>query len=68
VIQEGGRGQGRAVNAKLMLPVSAGGHPSTAQPKAARSGFLSRSSYVAPSPQHRSLAKLSEAGLSPHPI
>ena len=80
-----------------MMPVSTGGHPSNAQPKAARSsfwrtmadwaimikcvrrllaivpdaarsGFLPRCSYVAPSPQRRSSAKRPEVELNPHPI
>lgn len=80
-----------------MMPVSAGGHPSNAQPKAARSSFwrtatdwammtkrghrllaiipdaarssfLPRSSYVAPSPQRRSPARRPEVELNPHPI
>ena len=96
-IQEGRRGQGRAAEAKLMMPVSAGGHPSNAQPKAARSsfwrtatdwamktkrgyrlqatapdaarsGFLPRSSYVAPSPQRHSPARRPEVEPNPHPI
>lgn len=79
-----------------MMPTSAGGHPSNAQPKAARSsfwraaalwammkrgrrlltivpdaarsGFLPRRSYVAPSPQRRSPAKRPEVELNPRPI
>ena len=80
-----------------MMRVSAGGHPSNAQPKAARSsfwrtatywammtkcghrllaivpdtarsGFLPQSSYVAPSPQRRSLARRPEVELNPRPI
>lgn len=96
-IQEGRRGQGRASEAKLMMPVSRGIHPSNAQPKtarssfwravalwammmkrgrrllaivpdAARSGFLPRRSYVAPSPQRRSPARRPEVELNPRPI
>ena len=80
-----------------MMPASAGGRPSNAQPKAARSsfwraaalwammmrrgrrllaivpdaarsGFLPRRSYVAPSPQRRCLAKRPEVELNPRPI
>lgn len=80
-----------------MMPVSAGGHPSNAQPTAARSsfwraavlwammmkygrrllaivpdaarsGFLPRRSYVAPSPQCRSPANRPEIELNPRPI
>ncbi len=80
-----------------MKPASAGGHPSNAQPKvarssfwraatawammvkrgrrllaivpdAARSGFLPRRSYVAPSPQRRSPTKRPEVELNPRPI
>ncbi|WP_017466437.1 DUF2274 domain-containing protein [Zymomonas mobilis] len=37
-------------------------------PDAARSGFLPRRSYVAPSPQRRSPAKRPEVELNPRPI
>lgn len=44
-------------------PPSAGNRPD-----AARSGFLPRRSYVAPSPQRRSLAKRPKVELNPRPI
>ncbi|WP_202787607.1 hypothetical protein [Comamonas sp. NyZ500] len=37
-------------------------------PDAARSGFLPRSSYVAPSPQRHSPARRPEVEPNPHPI
>lgn len=63
---------GAAVVARLRLGhrADAGRWAGTADvpARAARSGFLPRSSYMAPSPQRRSPAKLSEVGLNPHPI